>query len=217
MGNIQEDIAELIEGSVREDQLRLWLEEAGDDSVLSPPGGQPLLAHWVTYCRSLCLSRLPQVPNITKGGYNRSTGQMDPDVDHGLHSMVDRIWPEIWRHIPLGSFCFVRRIPPEAESSGSHGLKLVIPETAKAANHKGWILNVGPEFGDPNPSIAPYGCPTRNPLDLVGRVVSWSMHSGTPLVEHAIDQKWDGEYLLMPLSDLLTLDLTPFLQGDTEL
>ena len=86
---------------------------------------------------------------------------------------------------------------------GEVGGTIIIPETAKQMNHRGWVLNVSPNVNNmEHPTV-----PVDNPLDLVGCSVSWGQWAGRALAETAISEKWDGEYLQIAWDEVLGIQL----------
>jgi len=197
-----EPIKERVEVFERDgdEQVRLWIEDYAAEGLwvkgykletgVEALSGLALRKHWSRLCRLLAFRRIGPVPQWrrdSKGNILAGPNQRLSDKPE------DRLWPEMWRWSPMRSLLYVCRIPPEDRTKGG----IIIPESAKQSNHKGWILNISP---DVTGSSAPLPC--DNPLDLIGSVANWGMYSGTALAESALDEKWDGEYLQLDWGEI---------------
>lgn len=183
----------------RDEAIICWMQEYGVETE-GFEGLDPLelLAEWTTTCKGIACDRMGMM-KPTKEKVIDVTGKV---TKAPMLKASDRVWPEIWYYTPVGHTFYAMRIPPDELTKGG----LIIPDSGKQKNHEGWLVNISPEVGFISPE-APYQSPVNNPLDLVGRVVTWGEYAGRVLAETAIDNQWDGEYLQLSMGELLSVKL----------
>ena len=180
----------------RDERLHFWLAEY-EPGYAASESNLGLRAAWASACRKLALARIGSLPTWRRTNKGELITGPNPRVSV---KPEDRIWPAMWQWSPTGSSLYVMRIPPDDTSKGG----IIIPESAKASNHKGWILNVSPDLDCDGPPL-----PCDNPLDLIGQTANWGHYAGRALAETALDERWDGEYLQLSWGEVLGLELLP--------
>ncbi len=99
-----------------------------------------------------------------------------------------------------GHRCIVRRAAAQTESSGVHGISIIIPEAAQRPVAAGYIINVGPAFADPD--YAPEKGPNfaelvESPWDMIGQYVLFGDWVGQDLKVDCLDRKYETEFLIL--------------------